>query len=196
MIFPKEAPKKLLLAAFVVLALSASACSDNAASTDPLPVFHTVEKLELESSLGETVTAADLQGSLVIADFIFTSCPMACPAMTSQMKRLYREFEGENVRFLSITTDPQTDTREVLHDFAQSLDVDERRWIFGRTDETEVRRLSEKEFLLAAAGFPAGHSLKFVLLDQARQIRGYYDSDDLDDLERLRKELAELLRET
>ncbi len=159
-----------------------------------LPVLAQIEKVRLETSLGTAFSGEDLEGSLHVVDFIFTSCPMACPLMTAKMKRLYDEFAGnDGVRFLSVSTDPATDTVEVLHEYAGRLGVDETRWVFGRAEVEEVVRLSEKEFLLGARGFPAGHSLKFVLVDGERRIRGYYDSEEPEELEQLRRDLESLL---
>ena len=159
-----------------------------------LPVLATVDEMTLTTSLGGELTAADLEGTLWVVDFVFTSCPMACPLMTAKMKRLYDEFgAGEELRFLSVTTDPANDTVEVLHEYAGRFALDEERWVFGRAPGDELVRLSEQEFLLGAAGFPAGHSLKFVLVDRQRRIRGYYDSEDAEELEALRRDLVGLL---
>ena len=159
-----------------------------------LPVYSTIGRLELETSSGERITVEELDGRVHVVDFIFTSCPMACPMMTSRMKQLYDEHrDAEELRFLSITTDPLHDTVEVLHQYAVERGIDEQRWLFARIDPTEVARLSEKEFLLGAAGFPAGHSLKFVLVDGERRIRGYYDSQSDEEMAALRTDLARLL---
>lgn len=159
-----------------------------------LPVLGKVENLRLETSRGGVLETSDLDGKVHVVDFIFTSCQMACPKMTTAMKRIYDEFEAaEDLRFLSVSTDPGTDTVEVLHDYARRFGVDEERWIFGRVEGEELVRLSEKEFLLGASGFPVGHSLKFVLVDDERRIRGYYDSESEEELTELRQELRRML---
>ena len=159
-----------------------------------LPVIARIDELRLETSLGTEITATDLEGKVHVVDFIFTSCQMACPLMTAKMKQLYDDYAGESeLGFLSVSTDPANDTIEVLHEYAQRFGVDENRFVFGRAPMDEVVRLSEKEFLLGATGLPAGHSLKFVLVDRDRQIRGYYDSEDPEELEELRQGLDALL---
>lgn len=177
-------------AVWILSLLATGACG-----TPPeLPVYAVIDDLVLETSLGERLTDEDLEGRVHVVDFIFTSCGAACPVMTAKMRRLYDEFaDVDRVGFLSVTTDPERDTVEVLHDYARGLEVDERRWRFGRAEMSEVVRLSEKEFLLAAAGFPVGHSQRFVLVDGERRIRGYYDSREAGDLETLRRDLARLL---
>ena len=192
-------PRPLRVSVFAVLlpallstalALALAACR----TAPELPVIAQIDELRLTTSLGGEMTAADLDGSLHVVDFIFTSCQMACPLMTAKMKALYDDLaEVDQVRFLSISTDPANDTVEVLHDYANRFGIDEDRWTFGRVDKEELVRLSEKEFLLGARNLPAGHSLKFVLVDHERRIRGYYDSEDAEQLTELRRALDSLL---
>lgn len=158
-----------------------------------LPVITTIDDLRVETSAGGLLTGADLDGSVWVADFIFTSCQMACPRMTDQMRRLAEEIDDPALRLLSISTDPATDTAEVLRAYAERFDADPARWVFGRVEQPELERLSEKEFFLGAADFPVGHSLKFVLIDRERRIRGYYDSDDPEEMETLRRAVERLL---
>ena len=159
-----------------------------------LPVIARIDELRLETSLGGELTASDLDGRVWVVDFIFTSCQMACPLMTAKLKKLSDDYAGQSeLAFLSVSTDPERDTVEVLHDYAQRFRVDESRFVFGRVEGEELVRLSEKEFLLGAAGYPAGHSLKFVLVDRKRRIRGYYDSEDPEDLAELRRGMDVLL---
>jgi len=165
-----------------------AACAPQA----PLPIVRTVESVELVTSRGTLLTSEEMTGSPWVVNFIFTSCRMACPLMTERMHRLYDD-SPDAVRFLSVSTDPDVDTVERLHEYAGALAVDEERWVFGRAALEEARRLSEKEFLLGAEMFPAGHSQRFVLLDANRRIRGYYDSAAPEELAKLRSDLDEIL---
>ncbi len=174
----------------ILIALAAFACG----TREPLPTIARIDRLELELPTGQTLTAADLDGRVHVVDFIFTSCEMACPMMTARMSELHKAYAGDDrVRLLSVSTDPETDTAEVLAAYAGKWNADPERWLFGRAPVEEVVRLSEKEFLLSAQGLPMGHSLKFALVDDQRHIRGYYDSEDAEDLRRLRVDLERLL---
>ena len=61
-------------------------------------------------------------GSVWVADFIFTSCPDMCPMLTSAMASIEREIAKdpgfEDVRFVSISVDPDNDTQAVLAEYA------------------------------------------------------------------------------
>lgn len=182
----------VLLVLFLISVLVVSTAQRSVAD---LPVYSTVPEFSLTERSGEELTRDDLLGNYWIVDFIFTSCPDVCPMMSARMQELYEAFRGsDDVRFLSISVDPERDTLEVLDDYADSLGVDDERWLFARGPIEDVVALSEKGFLLAAANLPMGHSTRFALVDRAGQIRGYYDSRDEASLKTLKNELRGLLR--
>lgn len=137
-----------------------------------------------------------------MADFIFTRCGGACPAMTARMARLRRELPDEVV-FVSFTVDPANDTPEVLARYAANFKADVR-WRFLTGPQRDLYALSTDGFKLAAMEVPpsqqkAGegdgpflHSSKFVLVDREGEIRGYYDSEDEDELKNLRSDVGRL----
>lgn len=146
-----------------------------------LPEFRLVERS------GRPLSLADLRGHPWVADFIFTRCAGACPAMTARMARLRRDVPPD-VRFVSFTVDPAHDTPEVLARYAASFHADEG-WRFVTGPAQDLYALSVAGFKLAAMEVPpaeqsAGgdgpflHSSKFVLVDGAGVIRGYYDSTE------------------
>ena len=134
---------------------------------------------------GTTVRRADLGGTVFIADFIFTTCTGICPGMTAKMKSLAEELRDEpRIRFVSFTVDPDQDTPEVLLRYARQHGADPARWSFLRIEKAGLRRLAREGFKLAVEDGGAGaaepilHSTRFVLVDAAGAIRGYYDSDE------------------
>ena len=68
-----------------------------------LPDFRLVERS------GRPLSLADLKGRPWVAEFIFTQCAGACPAMTARMARLRRDVPPD-VQFVSFTVDPAHDT--------------------------------------------------------------------------------------
>jgi cytochrome oxidase Cu insertion factor (SCO1/SenC/PrrC family) len=146
-----------------------------------LPDFRLVERS------GRPLSLADLRGRPWVADFIFTQCAGACPAMTARMARLRRDVPPD-VQFVSFTVDPAHDTPEVLARYAASFRADEG-WRFVTGPAKDLYALSVAGFKLAAMEVPPGeqaaggdgpflHSSKFVLVDGAGVIRGYYDSTE------------------
>jgi cytochrome oxidase Cu insertion factor (SCO1/SenC/PrrC family) len=146
-----------------------------------LPAFRLTERS------GRPLSLADLRGRPWVADFIFTQCAGACPAMTARMARLRRDLSTD-VAFVSFTVDPAHDTPEVLARYAATFRADES-WHFLTGAQKDLYDLSVGGFKLAAMEVPpadkaAGgdgpflHSSKFVLVDAEGVIRGYYDSTD------------------
>jgi len=64
------------------------------------------------------VTLDNLKGKVWVADFIFTTCTMACPMMTGNMNIVHKKFKkNDNVRLVSISVYPEYDTPEVLKNY-------------------------------------------------------------------------------
>jgi protein SCO1/2 len=152
---------------------------------------------------GKTISLADLRGETWIADFIYTSCRDTCPLQTTEMAKLQQEVaQKRGVKLVSISVDPGTDTPQVLSLYAERYRADSEHWLFLTGAQDQIRRLVHEGFRLSIA--PAGpgsaeagvilHSPRFVLVDKETQIRGYYDSRDAQALERLRKDVATLMK--
>lgn len=129
---------------------------------------------------GDTITEKDVEGKIWVVDFFFTTCPTICPKMKNEMLRVTEAFQNEErVKILSHTIDPEHDTREVLKDFADRLEVKGNQWHFLTGDKDSIYSMAERYMISAAedASAPGGfiHSGAFVLLDENRNIRGYYD---------------------
>lgn len=167
------------------------------AATEPprmgaLPDFHLVERS------GRSLSRRDLRGHSWIADFIFTQCGGACPAMTARLVRLRREVPPD-VAFVSFTVDPAHDTPEVLARYADAFHADQT-WLFATGAQTDLYALSTQGFKLAAMELPPGdrsggdgpflHSSKLALVDALGVIRGYYDSTDEEAVRALVKDVA------
>ena len=55
-----------------------------------LPITGSVPDFEFIDSNGETITREDMEGKVWVADFIFTTCTMACPIMTGNMNIIHK----------------------------------------------------------------------------------------------------------
>lgn len=140
---------------------------------------------------GRTVRSGDLAGKPWVGAFIFTGCGGQCPVMTGQMKALSSRLPG--VRFISFSVDPK-DSPKDLKRFAKNYGAD---WTFLTGRGREVKKLSQEGFRLVAAdgGPPAEpilHSNRFVLVDGAGRIRGYFDASDPAERDRLADAAARL----
>src|SRR5437016_5394914 len=102
---------KFLAVFFLALMTIAGVQIYRAYSVPPLPFIGTVPAFTLTSQDHRTITPASFKGSVVIADFIFTSCAGPCPLMSSQFEEFQQTLSGQpNIRLLSFSVDPETDT--------------------------------------------------------------------------------------
>ncbi len=167
-----------------------------------LPVLIQLPDFEFSDQRDRTIRGADLDGRVWIANFIFTSCPSACPALTRRMKEVSDALpQSDDLRFVSFSVDPETDTPSVLHAYAERHGADHERWLFltGEADavtETVVQgfrlHVGERVQQPESTVYDIMHALRFVLVDGERRIRGYYQSDD-EGIAALRHDTARLL---
>jgi protein SCO1 len=162
--------------------------------------YGTVPSFQFTNQNGQPFGSAQLAGKIWIADFIYTTCPGPCPMISSRMSELQKPLEKTDVHLVSFSVDPDKDTPEVLHRYAESLQAEPDRWDFLTGPKSEIYKLSHDGFKLAISngsdqqGLPV-HSTRIVLVDQHSQIRGYYDAVEADAITKLLADTNHLLRE-
>jgi protein SCO1/2 len=95
---------------------------------------------DLIDQAGRPVSLASLGDRVLIVDFIYTSCPGPCPIQTSLQVALQRKIPErlhDDVHFVTISLDPETDRPEVLKRYATERGADLSNWSFltGPTDQ-------------------------------------------------------------
>lgn len=164
---------------------------------DALPALGTVSEFELTSAAEETPFALEnLKGKVSVVDFIFTSCGGICPVMTNNLSDVHRMFsEEEDVQFVSVSVDPETDTPEVLREYAKRNRANPERWYFLTGDLEAIHTLAVDGFKIGSVDDPLIHSPHFVLVDRAGKIRGYYTGTDPEEKARIADDIRTLLAE-
>src|ERR1700733_14000211 len=90
---------------------------------------------------GQKVSLADLKGKPILFDFIYTSCPGECLALTMRMKRIASALGpelGKPVRLVSITVDPEHDQPKQLLQYASDQGADLNGWLFLTGTPAEI----------------------------------------------------------
>ena len=165
-------------------------------SNSGLPVLCTIPEFYFTDSQDKKISRADLDGKVWVADFIFTTCNMACPVLTGNMNLVHKEFQNnDNVRIVSISVYPEYDTPEVLKKYASQYDANTNRWHFLTGPEENVQDVIKNGFKMGDYEDIIFHSEKFALVDQKGRLRGYYSGMQTEDVARLKKDMKKLLKE-
>lgn len=138
----------------------------------------------LRDADGKTVRLADLRGKVVVLHFIYAGCPDVCPLHAERIAEIQvmvnRTPMKEQVRFVTITTDPVNDTANVLRDYGPAHGLDTVNWSFLSTTpdqpEDATRRLAEAyghKFTKTEDGYQV-HGLVTHVIDKDGRWRGNF----------------------
>ncbi len=169
-------------------------------------IYHTVPTFELTDETGEVFNSFfKLKNCIYVANFFFTRCGSICPKMSSQLTRVQDVFVNDpEVKFVSISVDPEFDTKYELAKYANEYDAIKSKWYFLRAEKRIVYPLAVKGFFIPVADASEYdkaikspdetfiHSEKLVLVDKENHIRGFYDGTDKTDVDRLMLEIKVL----
>jgi protein SCO1 len=81
----------------------------------------------------ETIQLKELQGNVLVMVMIYTSCKAACPRLVADMKSIETKVKDQvkqQVKYVLVSIDPETDTPERLKSFAKENQMDDDQWIF------------------------------------------------------------------
>jgi len=183
-----------------LLVLAATLLLTACPKPDPLPVIAKIAPFALTAESGQPFQSKSLDGHAYVADFIYTTCPGPCPRMTSQMHGIDSQVRELPVQFVSFTVDPEHDTPEKLTAYAKQFQADTRRWHFLTGSREALNQIFRYSFKLGTIdGANDGtmvHSTRFVLVDAQGQVRGFYSSDDADELRKLVRDIRRLEKDS
>ena len=164
--------------------------------------YHTIADFELMNQNGEIVTQDTYKDKIYIADFFFTTCQTICPIMTDHMYQIQKEIiNDDEVMLLSHSVTPKIDSVAQLKRYAKKKGVIDRKWNLVTGDKKQIYELARKSYLAVKTDgngdeYDMIHTENFMLIDKKRQIRGFYDGTDPEEIDRLLKDLAILKDES
>ena len=153
----------------------------------PLPVLGQIADFTLTNQLGQATTLQSLRGRVWLADIIFTRCPGPCARMTRQMASVQDALpKASGAQFVSLTTDPDFDSPEILSKYATRFGADSNRWHFLTGTKKEIGALAAQSLKLVAVEKTAElrenpddlyiHATIFVLVDKQARLRGIFET--------------------
>ena len=149
------------------------------------------------------ITNKTYEGKIYIADFFFTSCAGICPKLTKNMGNLQEFYkEDSGIMLLSHTVMPWRDSIPVLKAYAKKNDVNNTKWhlVTGAKDELyNIARngyFADEEFIRTKDESNFIHTENFILIDKQGYIRGVYNGTLEVDVERLKRHIKILQKES
>lgn len=140
---------------------------------------------------GNSISSDDLIGQPYVVSFFYSTCPSICVQQNQMVQELQTEFQGDGVRFVSISVDPETDTPEAMREYAARFGADPEKWLFMTGDLTYIRRVGAEVFRLAVD--QKFHTEKFVLVDATGAIIGYYSWPEPKQFQKLKVDIRNMI---
>jgi protein SCO1/2 len=166
---------------------------------------HTIGNFSFQNQENKTITQKDIKGKVFVAEYFFTTCQSICPIMNDQMQRVQQAYKrNSKVKILSFTVDPEVDTVDQMKRYSQKQKAISGKWHFLTGKKEELYSLARKSFFVLKpaeaqnqgdAGSDFIHTNNFVLVDQQKRIRGYYDGTSEKEVSQLIKDISRLLEE-
>ena len=155
-----------------------------------------VPAFSLVDQNGKSFRFANARGKIVLATFVFTTCPDVCPLLTAKfaaIQRTLREKKIDDYLLLSITTDPARDTSAALKSYGEQFKADFNHWLFLTGSEKDLAKVWQ-EFGVTVRKTADGqiqHTTLTTLVDQRGIRRVDYYTDKWGEKEIL-KDMASL----
>ena len=94
---------------------------------------------------GEDIQLKDLRGKVLVMVMVYTSCKAACPRLVADMRNIEKQVPEnflDNIEFIMVSIDPETDTPERLKQFSEENLMTEDHWTFLRGTPEDTREFA------------------------------------------------------
>ena len=153
--------------------------------------YHRIADFSLINQNGDTITQENYRDKIYVADFFFTTCPTICPIMTANLVEVQAALVNDpEVLLLSHSVTPEIDSVAQLKKYAIEKGVNDAKWNLVTGDKKQIYELARKSYLAVQEDGDGGpfdmiHTENFILVDQQRRIRGFYDGTREKEMDRL-----------
>lgn len=169
-----------------------------------MPILSYVQPFSFTNQDGAAVTDKNLLNKITVVEYFFTTCKGICPKLNTNMKQVYEIYKNESdFQILSHTCNPDTDSVPVLKHYADSLQVDTKKWIFLTGRKDSLYQMARGSYLLDDPKNNVEkiedqfiHTQFFALVDREGKVRGkIYDGLKVLEVEQLKQDISKLLKE-
>lgn len=94
---------------------------------------------------GADIELKELEGKVLAMVMIYTSCQAACPRLVADMRNIEKQIPNDkkdDVQYVFVSIDPETDTPERLKAFAKENQMEDDKWLFLRGSEEDTREFA------------------------------------------------------
>ncbi len=162
---------------------------------------HKVADFILTNQNGKTISQDDFEGKIYIADFFFTRCQTICPVMALNMADLQEYYKNDReIKLLSHSVTPIIDSVTVLKAYADKMGAVDGKWEITTGDKKHIYNLARKSYFAVLDEGDGGaqdfiHTEQFILIDKKKQIRGFYDGTDKNEIQHIISDIEILKKE-
>ena len=153
--------------------------------------YHTIADFSFINQNAKIITQKNYEGKIYVADFFFTTCGSICPKMTTNLVEVQKAFlNNPKVMILSHSVLPDVDDVAKLKAYALKNGVNDVKWNLVTGDKAAIYRMARKSYLAVKQGKPDElydmvHTENFVLVDDKKRVRGFYDGTKKEEIQRL-----------
>jgi len=152
-----------------------------------------IKEFQLTGENGKEFDSKELKGHVWIGSFFYASCPGPCWQLNQALNGVQDEFKNTDLKLVSITCDPKTDSPEVLRRYAERFKADPKRWIFLTGDLDYIKRVGHDIFYQDVK--EGQHRNSALVIDRSGKIRGSFDLLDPPEVGKMKTLLTELIDE-
>lgn len=166
------------------------------------------EEFQLLDQFDESINFPEkYKGKVMLVGYVYTHCPDICPVITYNMRDVQRELDDEDdFMLVSISFDPDRDTPEILHQYAENYRVNQANWRFLTGEKSNVDNLLDK-LGIATVKTPTrfdenntpiyfiDHTDRVTLIDREGNIRMHYNGSELNSDEAI-EDIRQLLEKS
>jgi protein SCO1 len=172
-----------------------------------LPVMSYVQNFSFTDQNAQTVTQHNVDGKVYVAEYFFTTCKGICPKMNFNMKGVYDQFKNDkDFAIISHTSMPETDSVPLLKKYEEKMIGNNAnyaaKWYFVTGSKDSLYKMARQSYLLDNDKNNSQnikeafiHTQFFALIDKQKRVRGIYDGLKKEEIERLEKDISDLLKE-
>jgi protein SCO1 len=167
-----------------------------------LPVLTYVKNFSFIDQDGKKLTQRNVEGKVYVTEYFFTTCKGICPKMNANMRTIYEKYKSEpGFAIISHTCQPEVDSIPLLKAYSQNMNAGPN-WYFVTGNKDSLYKMARESYLLDNEKNNSMniqdqfiHTQFFALVDKQARVRGVYDGLKNDELEKLSKDIKDLLKE-